>query len=864
LLALPTALGLSGPASAQTIISSNLNGTVNLAAYGAGPVSIASGVSIVSTGAAAVSGLAVAQLSNAGQVTDNSGTGIYLGAGGSLSNTGSVGGTNGVRLNAAGSVANAGTINAADYGVLVNNGAGQVSNTGAIAAGYDGVSLNKGGAVTNSGSIFGAHIGVYTGNALGNVSNSGQISARSGDAVSLYSGGSLTNTASGQLSGGYAGVYAGGNGSQITNAGLVSGQQFGAYLMGASAITNSGTMAGGADGVRDFGAGGELTNTGLVHGGQIGVKLAANGQVDNSGIVTGGTTGVQFGTNSMLANEASGHIAGGITGVVAAAGDVLRNSGSISGQTGIAATGPVNITDTGGITATQGGAAISLSGGASSITLGTGAQINGDIAANGTASQISLTGSGTLSTNITGFATGSAVTVQQGAVWEGEGQWQVAQLINNGVFTPGEIGSPLSLTGNFVQTSTGTLRVLVSPAGISSFAVTGTATLGGTLNYVLAPGTYEPGSDTFLTASGGVVGNFNQITSTQTGLTAIPVDLGTGGVLNVTSQIAVAPSGAQLFADTTQAMALGALSGSQTLLDQATSNAPSACQAPPQAAGQTANMAAALASGICTAGGWMQVSGDLAAASGAYSLRGGGFLAGVDRADAIGGRIGLAVGYDSANMREKAAGTAGLQTIRLGLYASQPVGRFMLSADVMDGIFSRNTTRETGAASATAKGSANVLSAGLQLAVPLSFGGADIVPAAGLQIASVSAGRLDEVSATQAFAVNVASARGTTIAPYLRLTVQKAFITASNWVITPDVSLGVAATLNNPGANTRVFAQDGTAFITHPEHMAPISGQFSTGVSVSRGNWSITARYTGEAGGNWSGQSLQAGVQVRF
>ncbi len=51
--------------------------------------------------------------------------------------------------------------------MLVNNGTGQVSNSGVITAGYDGVSLNQGGSVTNTGSIFGGHIGVYTGNGAG-------------------------------------------------------------------------------------------------------------------------------------------------------------------------------------------------------------------------------------------------------------------------------------------------------------------------------------------------------------------------------------------------------------------------------------------------------------------------------------------------------------------------------------------------------------------------------------------------------------------------------------------------------------------------------------------------------------------------
>jgi hypothetical protein len=890
LLALPAALALSGPAAAQSVISTDQTNGVNLASYGAGLVSNGQGVSISSSGQAAVSASAAAQFANAGRVTAMNGTGIDLAAGGS--------------------VANSGAVNAGSYGVRVNNAAGQVDNTGAIGAGYDGISLNKGGSVTNSGSIFGAHIGVYTGNALGDVTNTGKISAQSGDAVSLYSGGSLTNAAGAELSGGYAGVYAGGNGSHISNAGIIGGGQFGVYLMGASAVSNSGSITGGTDGVNDLNQGGQVTNTGVIRGGQIGVKLAAHGAVDNSGNITGGTTGVKLGTNSTLANEASGHIAGGTTAVVAAAGDVLRNAGLISGQTGIAASGAVSIENSGVISATlPGGNAISLQNGASIVTLDTGSEIDGNIAANGTASQVVLNGSGMLSANLTGFAAGSAVTVSQGAVWTGAGSWQVARLVNNGVFTPGSLGAPLSLSGNFEQTATGTLRVLVTPAGMSPFAISGSATLGGTLRYVLAPGTYAPGDHTFLTAAGGISGSFDQVTSSQTGLSATPLHFGQGAVIAVSSTttapatatadadasvsatgapavapvasvgaatpaaaalsfaapVVVAPAGAPLFADTTQAMALGAFAASQAVLGHAAGSQTGQCEMPSAAGtGQAAAMATAVASALCAAGGWMQVSGNIGRAIDAYSLSGGGFLAGLDHGNGLGGRVGFAVGYDSETLSDDAGGTAGLQTIRLGLYASQPLGRFVLSGDVMGGIVSRNTTRYTGAAAATGKGQGHTISGDVQLALPLSYDGATITPAFGVNIASVTAGALNEASATSAFALNVAAASGTTVAPYLRLDVTKTFITASNLVITPDVSLGVSAMLNNPGANTTLTTQDGTAFMTHPEHMAPVSGQFSAGVSVSRGAWSLSLRYSAAAGGNWSGQSLQAGVQARF
>ena len=798
LLVLPAAMALSAPAAAQSVISTNHYGPVNLAAYGAAGVSIASGVSIDSTGWVAMWDASPAQLNNAGQVQAANGTGILLGAGGSI--------------------ANGGTISAGGYGVLVNNGAGQVSNSGVIAAGYDGVSLNRGGGVTNTGSIFGGHIGVYTGNGAGSVTNSGQISARTGDAVSLYSGGTLTNTASGRLLGGYSGVYAGGDGSRISNAGLISGPDFGVYLTGASSLSNSGTVAGGIDGVIDTGRGGVVENTGLMTGTNAGVKLAANGTLDNAG--------------------------------------------TIAGLTGVVANGAVDIIDTGSIIATGGGNAISLSRGASTITLGTGAQIVGDIAGNGTASSISLTGSGTLATDITGFSNG-ALSVAQGASWTGAGQWNVAQMINAGSFSAGLAAAPLRLNGNFVQTSTGTLVVLVEPGQVSSFTVTGTITLGGTLSYVLAPGTYTPASYQFLQADGGVNGGFSQVAGPAQ---PILVSVGTqAALLQVNGDFTVAPRGVGLLPDLSQAMTLDAEALGDMLLDRALApGGGTGCQNAPATGSGKAGIASALAGGFCALGGWVEAAGTNLSTQDAYNFTGGGFLAGVDRAvPATGGRIGIAAGYDDATLRGQGVGDADLETIRLGLYASQPLGRVTLSAAVLDGIVSANTTRQTGAGGAVARQNGNVLSAEAQLAVPLRWGGADVAPAAGLRVTHVALGGFTETAA-QGFALRAAGSSGTTVTPFLRMNLGRSFVTASRIVVTPRVSFGVDAALGNPGADMGLTTQDYTALTLNPRHLAPVSGEVGLWLSVARGNWSLDFGYAGRFAGNWSAQSLQAAISARF
>ena len=807
LLALPAALSFNAPAPAQTVIGISQNSALSLDGL-AGPVEIASGVTINAAGSVAVSASLPTQLANAGQVLDSAGIGISLGGGGAVANTGLVDG--------------------GSYGVRAIGAAATVTNSGQIGAGYDGVSLNRGGAVANAGSIFGEHIGVYTGNGLGVVQNSGTISARTGDAVSLYSGGSLTNTAGGELLGGYSGVYVGGNGSSLTNAGLISGPLFGVYLMGDSTISNSGVIAGGTDGVIDIGQGGTILNSGVIHGGQAGVQFAKDGSLENTGTITG------------------------LTGIVANAGAVIDNAGTI--------------------TATAGGNAISLRGGASSVTLETGSVINGSIAGNGTDSTINLAGHGSLSSNIVGLQAGQ-INIAQNAVWTASGNWAVGQVVNAGTLTAGLVATPLTIQGNYTQTSTGMLRVVVTPLGISQLTVTGTAHLAGTLAYVLSPGTYQPGSYSFLNAAGGVSGDFStvQVSSAaqHSRLPSSAAALTTAQALALTLKrsVVVAPADAVVFADAEQVLALAGEASGQALLARADAQSETSCATTQpmagQQAGQAGSVAAALASGLCGMGGWMQATGSDISTDGAYDARGGGFLAGLDRA-AGPGRLGVAVGYDALNLKDAAGGKAFLGTVRFGLYGGLNWGPAALSAELMDGLVTTTTTRATGAGSAAANGHGNVLSAALQAALPISAWGGEFRPAAGVQITRFSLSGLNEAAAAQSLAVRTTAASGVYVAPYLRLTATRDFITARGLVISPDVALGLTVNATNPGATVAMTAQDGTGFTASPLRLSPVAAEAGLGVAIGRGNWRLSARYTAVLAGNWHAQSLQGGVLVRF
>jgi uncharacterized protein with beta-barrel porin domain len=867
------------PAQAQGVISTNQYSTVDLANYGAGPVQITAGTTISPATGTGIYGTGTSwSLTNAGDVQVGSGVGILLNAGGTVSN-----------------VAGA-TISASTYGVLMRNAGGSVDNAGLIEAGDDGISLNHGGTVSNAagGTIIGGHMGVYTGAGGGSIRNSGVISTRTGTAVSLYGGGSFTNSASGLVSGGYSGVYAGVNGSSIQNAGIINGVSFGAYLTGADSLTNTGSLGGGVDGVIDIASGGVVDNSGVITGTKAGLRLGRTSQMVNSGSVSGGTYGVGLGNGSTLTNEIGGLIQGGGVGVqagknvsivnagtildgtqagiVLGRGDTLNNSGNIAGVTGVLVSGGyASVFSTGTIATTQaGGDAISLLGTADTVTLDTGAVISGNITDSSTNGLIVFEGSGTLATNVSGFAAGGEAMVAPGADWTLSGLWNVATLVNQGTMQAGLVGAPLDLTGNFVQASGAVLRVAVSPSATAMFNITGSAVLNGTLDYVLAPGSYAPATENFLTATGGVSGAFATVTQTvtQTG-TAAPIALGLvgGGAVNfqILRNFIVAPQGAALFSETDQAMTLGAGQASDRLLDHAADRG-GACQPGVLQAGSSgaAGVAGAMASAFCGAGGWAEATGSALGVAGGYDTQGGGFLAGLDRAvGAAGTRLGLAVGYDEAALADKAGGKAEIGTTRVGLYGAQPVGAFTLSGDVMEGFVTTRTTRATSVGGAVGQDRGTILSGGAQVALPLRLGGTQFVPALGVQITDLRMSGFSETAPLSSFAVQANASGQTTVRPYMNLKISREFLTVSQISLAPELRLGVADLLGNTSTSVNASANGGS-FSASATKLDGIAGQIGAGLTAGRGNWSVTAGYDAEVAGNWSAQSAQAALRVRF
>jgi hypothetical protein len=242
-------------------------------------------------------------------------------------------------------------------------------------------------------------------------------------------------------------------------------------------------------------------------------------------------------------------------------------------------------------------------------------------------------------------------------------------------------------------------------------------------------------------------------------------------------------------------------------------------------------------------------------------------LAGIDKQVNEGGtRLGFVVGYDETWLHDGAGGTASIDTTRAGLYGTQPLGFFTLAGDFMAG-FARNTgTRATGIGTAHAAYDSTVYAGALQLGTSGTLDGAIIAPAIGIRAASVAADGFSESGGGEVpeFAVTGHDSSYASLQPYVKLGIAKVYQTASGITIVPNVSVAYVNDIGNTGIGVGVSSRDGTRFSSGFDDLDDDMADISAGISASRGNWSVYARYRGYITRNWNEEIGEAGVAVRF
>ncbi len=812
-----------------------------------------------------------------------------------LANSGTISGNSGIyNYDEIDALSNSGVINGNSYAGIYNDGTiGTLANSGVIRGGSSGIYNDDTiGALTNSGAIIGSSDGIFNSNTIG----------------------SLDNQAGGVIDGNSnAGVYNEYSIGTLTNSGTIVGSKEGIY-------NNGGSSSG-------YGGGtiGTLTNNGVIQGASVGINNAAGssingpggtiGTLTNNGVISGGKTGIyNAGTIGALVNEAGGTIIGGgsvstannggASGVISA----LNSGSSAVGTAGTIGTLTNNAmivqnSQIGGTTNGVSGAIYSTGGGLGAVS--NSGLISGNI--NVLDQNLAITGGsgsvfGTLSGGTIGLTPGDKLAFASGnqVLADDVNVGSAGMVTNDGTL---QIGTPsalatVNLTGNFVQNADGTLIVPITPSQSSELNVSGNATLGGALIYDFAPGTYTPShaapgtyaaiSRTYqvLTASS-ITGTFASVTTenlpkgaaTQTVYQTDP-----GVQLTFTSPaVVVSPANDTIFSAQTEALAENTQTDMGLLLDKAAVGGTSddaACAAAAQTApgstsqngmGATARLAGTLGNAFCGAGGWIEATGSLMNAShsnGApgYNADGGGFLAGIDRViGAAETRLGFALGYDQTRLTD-GSGTGSMGVVRVALYGAQPVGPVTLSGVISYGNASNNTSRATGFANVSEHYSANIYSGGAQASTNVELGPIALVPAAGIRVAGLGGASFVENAngAAAAFAVSGTTANYNSVQPFATISLSHQFVTGSNISIATNAKIGYEYQAGSENVITLLTSADGTQFHASGNKLDPNDALVALGVAAGKNNWSVFANYGARVSGNWTAQTAEIGLQVKF
>ncbi len=335
------------------------------------------GTGEISGGAEAISAASIGRLENSGKIkggAEGNGINVATGAIDNLENSGEISGgagEAGVDVNIITTKLfnkKGGTISGGFAGLIVRNRIGELENNGVISgrdSGGVGIFMStpdllpgsntRIDTLTNRGAITGGDNGIQT-TSIGILTNSGRIAGGNSTARDANNSGlyvfngitTLTNTGTGDISGGQRGVSAASIG-RLDNSGKIRGaNEVGINTTGniTTLINRSaGDISGGQRGVSAASIA-SLTNSGRIRGAaNAGVRLTgtdATVTVTNSGTIQGGTYGLNYGNNAItrLQNTTkTSAIRGGRNEALSAASlTTLNNEGTIASTSAAAIT----------------------------------------------------------------------------------------------------------------------------------------------------------------------------------------------------------------------------------------------------------------------------------------------------------------------------------------------------------------------------------------------------------------------------------------------------------------------------------------------------------------------------------------------
>jgi autotransporter-associated beta strand protein len=318
----------------------------------------------------------------------------------------------------------------------------------------------------------------------------GTTTVGAGALLRMESGGSVASTSALAVNGGTFDL----NG-QTQTVGALSGTG-GAVTLGAGALTTNSTAS---------------TNLASIISGSGSLAKADSGTLTLTGIntYTGGTN-VAAGTLQISGSGTLGGNSGALTvsgGALDLGGTTQTQNGGVSLTGGTIQNGTLSSSGTFALQSGSVSAVLAGSGGVSKMTSGTVTLSGINTYAGGT-----TVGAGTL--NVTGKV--AAVSVSSGGTLTGAGTVGSTSVASGGTLSPGAgaaLGT-LTVSGNLTLASGAGYSTYFNPSATVLTAVSGTASVNGTLTANAASGSYTVGQRyTLMTATDGVSGTFASFTT---------------------------------------------------------------------------------------------------------------------------------------------------------------------------------------------------------------------------------------------------------------------------------------------------------------------------------------------------------------
>ncbi len=481
----------------------------------------------------------------------------------------------------------------------------------------------------------------------------------------------------------------------------------------------------------------------------------------------------------------------------------------------------------------------------------------------------------------------SDVTVNTGATIGGHGTIGGNLSAAGGTVRPGNSIGTLHVAGDYTMNAASTLSIELSSSQTSVLAVTGQATVDGTLSLLFTGSGYATKTYTFLTADGGVSGTFDTVSlvnapagfATTLRYSATYIELLLAAMAPTNPSLHTSLATTQLStAHKASGTVLGRLADARfsgTASGRAYADATDFEPFKIASVANDQNVAGLIASAqenMARYGGWFKGFGsfnsvDARKDSPSFSGKTGGFMAGFDRNVAKDTVVGVAAGYSHTNLTEDSAeqSNGDISTPRVALYGGTIWNKLAFDGTLGYGLNLIDSTRPVSGENMTSSYEAHELTAAIQVSRSFEAEAFRLTPRLGLEYAGLfrSAFTEDGTEGMEVGKENDASLR-----PYLGFSVAHPYKTANGAELLPEARVKYSRETFRTDRNNDVVYQ-GTASEIMGVNTARNVFSFGAGLSAKmQEQLSLFADYDADLsrgdGAGVTEHTVSAGLRYRF